>query len=152
MPTAPYPLRPEPMTRSWIERHPLWKIPLGFLTLLFLMASFGAFTIGIISGSFRNSDVYKLAMAQAVANSQVRDQIGEPIETGWFIFGELKIGATTGHANFSIPISGPRGKARIRVVAYKNGSWRFNCLQVYVHGQSQTIDLLAIPSPPVRDF
>lgn len=152
MPTAPYPLRPEPMTRSWIERHPLWKIPLGLLTLLFLIASFGAFTIGIISGSFRNSDVYKQAMAQAAANSQVRDQIGEPMKAGWFIFGELKIGTTTGHANFSIPVSGPRGKARIRVVAYKNSAWKFICLQVSVQGQSQIIDLLAVQSPPVRDF
>ncbi|MGC2447888.1 MAG: cytochrome c oxidase assembly factor Coa1 family protein [Candidatus Sulfotelmatobacter sp.] len=151
MPTAPYPLHPEPITRSWIEQHPLWKIPLGLLTLLFLIASFGAFTIGIISGSFRNSDVYKQAMVQATANSQVRDQMGEPMKAGWFIFGELKIGATTGRANFSIPISGPHGKGRIRVVAHKNGGWRFTCLQVSVQGQTQIIDVLAV-QPPARSF
>ena len=152
MPTPPYSLHPEPMTRSWIERHPLWKIPLGLLTLLFLIASFGAFTIGIISGSFRNSDVYKQAMAEAAANWQVRDQIGDPIRAGWFIFGELKLGGSTGRANFSIPISGARGKGRIRVVANKNEVWRLTILQVYVQGRSEAIDLLSIQPPPARDF
>lgn len=152
MPAAPYPLHPEPMTRSWIERHPLWKIPLGFLTLLFLMAAFGAVTITIISTSFRGSDVYKQAMAQAAANSQVRDQIGEPIQSGWFIFGELKLGGSTGRANFSIPVSGPRGKGRIQVVALKNGVWEFSCLLVHVEGQPGSIDLLSIQPPAERDF
>lgn len=121
------------------------------MTLLFLIASFGAFTIGILSGSFRNSEVYKQAMAQASASWQVRDQIGEPIKAVWFIFGELKLGGSTGHANFSIPISGPRGKGRIRVVANKNEVWRFTSLQVYVQGQRQVIDLISMQSSPEHD-
>jgi hypothetical protein len=140
------------MTRSWIERHPLLKIPLGFLTLVFLMAAIGSITIAIIGVTFRASDVYKQAMSQAAANSQVREQIGEPIKGGWFMFGELKYGGTSGHANFAIPISGPRGKGRIRVIASKDGSWRFTCLQVYVDGQSHPVDLLSIQPPAERDF
>ena len=150
MPTAPYPLHPEPMTASWIERHPLWKIPLGLATLLLLLAVFGAITLSIITASFRGSDVYQQAMEKASANQRVRNQIGEPITAGWFMFGELKVGASTGRANFSIPISGPHGKGRIRVIAYKNSIWRFTCLQVDVVGESQPIDLLAI-QPPTED-
>jgi len=140
------------MTRSWIERHPLWKIPLGCLTLLFLMAAFSAITIGSISITFRSSDVYKQAIARAAANVQVRDQVGDPMKAGWFIFGDLKYNGSSGSANFSIPISGPRGKGRIRVVAYKNQVWRFTYLQVYVLGQSQAIDLLSFQPPAERDF
>jgi hypothetical protein len=143
VPTAPYPLHPEPLNRSWLERNPLWKIPLGCLTLVLLMATFGAITIIIISTSFRASDVYKQAMSQAAGNLQVREQIGESLTAGWFIFGELKYSGAGGHANFAIPISGPRGKGRIRVVAYKDGIWRFTRLQVYVEGLLQPIDLLA---------
>ena len=152
VPSAPYPLHPEPLTRGWMERHPLWKIPLGCLTLVLLMAALGAFTIAIISISFRASDVYKEAMSQAAGNLQVREQIGEPIKSGWFIFGALNYSGASGHANFAIPISGSRGKGRIRLIAYKNGVWRFTCLQVYVEGRQQPIDLLSIQPTPERDF
>ena len=116
------------------------------------MAAFGAVMIFIISTSFRASDVYKQAMSEATRNSQVRGQIGEPVRAGWFIFGELKYSGAGGYANFAIPISGPRGKGRIRVVAYKNGVWRFTSLQVYVEGQTQPIDVLSIHPAPERDF
>lgn len=151
MPTAPYPLQPEPLTRSWIERHPLWKIPVGCLTLLLLMAVFGAVALIIISGTFRSSDVYKQAVSQATGNVQVREQIGEPIKAGWFIFGELKYAGDSGHANFSIPISGPRARGSIRVIAHKDGVWRFTCLLVVVEGQPQPIDLLSIQPTPERN-
>jgi hypothetical protein len=103
VPTAPYPLQPEPLIRSWIERHPLWKIPLGGLTLVLLMAAFGAVTIMIISTSFRASDVYKQAMSQAAGNLQVRELIGEPIKAGWCIFGELKYSGARGYAKLRDP-------------------------------------------------
>jgi hypothetical protein len=54
--------------------------------------------------------------------------------------------------NFAIPIAGPRGKGRIRVVAYKNEVWRFTLLQVYVEGQLQPIDLLSTPATTRAGF
>jgi hypothetical protein len=122
------------------------------VTLLLLMVAFGAVTIIIISATFRASDVYKHAVSRAMGNLQVREQIGEPIKAGWFIFGELKYAGNSGHANFSVPISGPRAQGRIRVIAYKDAVWRFTCLQVVVEGQPQPIDLLSIQPTPERDF
>ena len=143
MATPPYPLQPEPMKKSWLERRPLWKIPLGCLLLLLLLGVVGFGLIALISGTFHHTDVYHMAMAQAAANAQVRERIGEPIEPGWFIFGALHLNGSTGDANFSIPISGPRGKGQIRLVAYKAGIWRFTFLRVYVEGQTGNIDLLS---------
>jgi amino acid transporter len=142
MATPPYPLNPEPLKKSWLERNPLWKIPLGCLILLLLLGLVGFVLIALISGTFHRSDVYKMAMARAAANAQVRERIGQPIESGWFIFGALHLNGSTGDANFPIPISGRRGKGQIRVVAYKAGVWRFTFLQVYVEGQMGSIDLL----------
>ena len=82
MPTPPYPLHPEPLKKSWLERSPLWKIPLGCLILFLLIGIFGSIVMTIITTSFHNSDVYKQAVAKAVENSQVRDAIGEPIHPG----------------------------------------------------------------------
>lgn len=143
MATPPYPVHPEPLRKSWLERNPLWKIPLGCLILLLLLGFVGFVVLVLISGTFRHSDVYKTAMAQAAANAQVRERIGEPIERGWLIFGALHLSGSTGDGNFSIPISGPRGKGQVRVVAYKAGVWKFTFLQVYVEGQMGSIDLLS---------
>ena len=153
MPTPPYPLHPEPMRRSWLEHHPGWKIPLGCLTLLFLIAIFGLLTMTIIIASFRSSDVYKQALVKAAESQQVRDLMGEPIRAAWLISGDLHVNGSTGNANLSIPISGPRGKGVIRAVAFKSeGVWRFTYLKVKVEGQDESIDLLSVQPPAERDF
>jgi hypothetical protein len=123
------------------------------LTLLFLIAVFGLLTMAIVSASFRSSDVYKQALAKAAEDRQVRDRIGEPIHAAWVVSGELHVNGSTGNANLSIPISGPRGKGMIRAVAFKSGgAWQFTNLQVHVEGQSESIDLLSIQPPQERDF
>jgi hypothetical protein len=129
--------------KGWLERNPLWKIPLGCLTLLFLIGIFVVVLMTIISASFRSSDVYKQAMAEAAGNEQVRAQIGEPIKADWLISGELKVSNDSGTANLSIPISGSRGRGTVRAVASRSGGvWRFSRLQVVVASQRSVIDLL----------
>jgi len=153
MTTPPYPLHPEPLKKSWLERRPLWKIPLGCLILFLLIGIFGSIVMTIITTTFHNSDVYKQALAKAVENSQVRGAIGEPIHPGWFVSGQLNVSGGIGSADLLIPISGPRGLGSIRAVASKNrGVWRFADLQVNIKSRSETIDLLSVQPPPERDF
>ena len=153
MSKPPYPLVPRPMQKSWLERHPRWKIPLGFLTLILLIAVFGAVVMTVVTTSFRSSDVYKQALAKAGESLQVREQIGEPIQAAWLISGDLHLNGSTGNANLSIPISGPRGRGLIRAVASKSGGvWRFSFLQVSVAGQGVCIDLLSVQPPAEREF
>jgi Cytochrome oxidase complex assembly protein 1 len=141
------------MKRSWLEQNPYWKIPLGCLILIVLIGLFAVTLITVITTSIRCSDAYKQAMTQSAANSQVRELIGEPIKPAWFISGQLNVSGSTGNANLSIPISGPRGKGTIRAVANKAGGvWRFTELQVIVEGQPGAVDLLSIQPPTERDF
>jgi hypothetical protein len=141
------------MKTSWLEHRPLWKIPLGCLTLFLLIGVSATVLITIITTSFHNSEVYQQAMAKAAANLQVRGQIGAPMKAGWFISGQLNVSGSTGSANLTIPISGPRGKGAIRAVAYKTGGvWRFTYLQVAVQGQPACIDLLSVQLPAERDY
>ena len=145
----PYPLQPQPMRRGWLERHPNWKIPIGALALLLLIAGFVSALMLIVFGSFRASDVYQQAVARAGQSAQVREGIGAPLRTGWVVSGRLQVNGRSGSADFTAPISGPEGAASIRVIASKNhGIWRFSCLQVKVEGQADSIDLLAAQSPP----
>ena len=144
MATPPYPLQPEPMKRSWLERHPLWKIPIGCFVLFVLMAAFGILVITIVTASFRHSEVYTRALTMAKEDSRLREEIGEPIEAGWLVSGQLNVNGSSGHADLSIPISGPRGKGHIRAVANKrSGIWTFTWLQVIFDGHSDAIDLLS---------
>ena len=153
MPTPPYPLQPEPMKKSWLEHNARWKIPLGCLTLIFLMGVFVTILLTVIVTSFHNSDAYQQALTKAAENPQVHELIGEPIKPSWFISGQLNVNGGTGNANLSIPISGPKGKGSIRAVAYKSGGvWRFTYLQVSINGEPESIDLLSIQPPPARDF
>ena len=153
MTTPPYPLHPEPTQKRWLDRHPMWKIPLGCLTLFFLGAVFVTVLFTVITASFRSSDVFKQAMARAAASPEVRAQIGEPIRAARLMSGHLNVNGSTGDADLSIPISGPRGKAVIHAVAVKSGGvWRFSVLQVNVEGQPEGVDLLSIQPPAERDF
>ncbi len=141
------------MKRSWLERNPYWKTPLGFLTLVFLFGLFFAIMMTVVTASFRGSDVYQQALSQAAANSQVSEQIGEPIKPAWLVSGQLNVRGSGGNADLSIPISGPRGKGSIHAVANKTaGAWHFTYLQVTVEGQPASIDLLSVQSPAERDF
>jgi hypothetical protein len=136
------------MKKGWLEQRTLWKILFGCLILFLLIAGFAIVLITAITASFHNSDVYKQAMAKAIENQQVRAKLGEPIQPAWLISGQLNVNGSTGNANLSIPLSGPRGRGTIRAVAYKNGGvWQFTSLQVNIEGQPATIDLL-LPNPP----
>jgi|ERR1700722_2517682 len=149
MPMPPYPLQPVPIRKGWLEQNPRWKIPLGCLILVLLVGGF----IALLLTSFHSSDAYNQAMARAAADPQVRAQVGEPIQPGWLISGQLKVNGSTGSADFSIPVSGPRGKGTIRVVAVKSdGVWRFTTLLVNVEGASAPIDLLSVQPPAERQF
>ncbi len=82
------------MQKSSLERRPLWKIPLGCLTLIFLIVAFALVLMTVITTSFRSSDVYKQALAKASENAQVREQIGEPIRANWLISGKINVSGT----------------------------------------------------------
>ena len=50
----------------------------------------------------------------------------------------------TGHADISIPLSGPDGKGTIYVVAEKSdGQWSFSTLKVAIQPTGEIIDLMA---------
>ena len=105
MTIPPYPLVPQPMKKSWLERTAQWKIPLGCLTLIFVIGTFGAVVLTLITTSFRHSDVYKEATARATNNALVRDLLGEPIKPAWWMTGQMNTNGSTGHADLSIPMA-----------------------------------------------
>lgn len=146
MPTAPRPLPSKRISKSWWKHHAVWKIALGLLILL-LLCALGAAPTLLKMSSIHRSDVYQEVMAQAARHPELREQLGEPIRAAWFVSGELQKDTL---AKLSIPVSGPKGKGTIQVVATKSfGVWWFYTLKAEVEGQSSPIDLLVIkPAQP----
>ncbi len=110
--------------------------------LLIVVGITVVFTIGL-SGVIGNSEVSKLAFARAEADPTVRQRIGEPVKRGFFTSGSIETSDASGRADLSIPINGPRGKAKLYVVAQKSaGLWTFSTLQVAFTEGTERVDLL----------
>lgn len=114
----------------------------GLMVVAFiaLMAGIGA----LVVMGLRNSDACKEAVEKARASAQVRAALGTPIEQGWWITGSVFINGDGGSAEFSLPVSGPKGSATLYAKAVKtNGKWVFTRLTVVPASTGKAIDVLA---------
>jgi hypothetical protein len=118
-------------------------VPTGCcLVPLILGGAFATFIILVVFGAMKQSDAYKMAVARAKADPRVTSALGTPIEEGWYLSGNTNVNGSSGDADLSIPISGPKGKGTIYAVATKSGGqWSYSKLQVKIDSSGETIDL-----------
>ena len=94
--------------------------------------------------AFRSSGVNQEALELARAHPEAVEALGEPIEAGWLVQGSINVSNDRGEADFSIPVSGPRGEGRLYIVAERRaGEWEYQELLLRVEGRNERIDLLA---------
>lgn len=114
--------------------------------MLLLLAGFVFAMMSMVFGVMKSSDAYKMALARAKADPRVMAALGSPIKDGLFVWGKTNVSGTSGQADLTIPISGPRGKGTIYFVASKfAGEWTFSKLMVEVADTGQRIDLVEDP-------
>lgn len=107
-----------------------------------LGGAFAAFLVLVIFGALKQTDVYKTALARAKADQRVTAALGTPIEEGWFLKGNTDLDGESGKTDLTIPISGPKGKGSIYVVATKfAGEWTYSKMVVKIDSSGETIDL-----------
>ena len=108
-----------------------------------LIALFVAAIVLIVFGAMKSSDAYKTAVARAKANPEVIAALGTPIEEGMWVSGKTNVDGSSGEADITIPISGPKGKAKVYAVATKRaGRWTYSTLEAAIDGREERIDLL----------
>jgi hypothetical protein len=144
---TPPTLTPEPSFQppppNWWSRNWKWFVPVGCLTLVALFAGFVGAIMFFAFSMMKNSDVTQLALAKARGNAQVQQRLGTPIEPGWFVSGSINQAGSSGKADLTIPVSGPRGSATIYADATRfAGEWSFNRLEVAFKDDPNRIDLL----------
>lgn len=114
--------------------------------IVVVVVGFFALVGGAAFTGMKSSDAYRLAMGRAASDPEVIEEIGAPIEAGFFVSGSVSVSGATGTADLSIPISGPDGKATVFAVAEKSaGQWQFSTLEVAIADTGRRIDLLDRP-------
>jgi hypothetical protein len=115
--------------------------------MVLLLACFVFFIMSVVFGAIKSSDAYKGALSKAKSDSRVVSALGSPITDGWFVSGKTNVSGTSGQADMTVPISGPKGKGTIYFVASKfAGQWTFSKLMVEIGATGQRIDLIEDPA------
>ncbi|MFT3711060.1 MAG: cytochrome c oxidase assembly factor Coa1 family protein [Archangium sp.] len=139
---------------SWWSRNWKWVVPVGCVVPMLCCLSFVGATYFGVSKAIESSTVFTVALQNATANKDVQEKIGAPLKTGMGLNGSLNETNGNGSADFSVPLEGPRGKGKLRVVATgRNGKWDYSVMEVEA-SDGTTIDLLAKPKdelPPADD-
>lgn len=146
---TPPPPPPPPFTpaateprRSWWSRNWKWFVPTGCATVIVLGIGFICVVAFFAFGLMKSTDAYKTAVERAKADERVVAALGTPIEQGFWVSGHSQVDGSSGSADFSIPLSGPKGKGTVYVVATKSaGDWKYEKLFVEIDQTKQRINL-----------
>ena len=147
-PAPPLDNAPRP---NWWSRNWKWFVPVGCLTIVAVFAAFVASVVFLAMGAMKNADVTQAALRKAQANPTLQARLGTPIEVTNFVSGSINQAGTSGKADLTIPIKGPKGKATMYADATRfAGEWKFNRLEVGFEGDPNRLDLLeqSPPEPP----
>jgi hypothetical protein len=128
---------------NWWSRNWKWFVPVLAAVMLALFAAFFAAIFAFVFGMMKSSEPYQEALAHATANPQIVQALGKPIETGYFVQGNISTQGATGEASFVIPLKGPKGSAKVYVDASQSaGLWEYKTLVVQIESTHQRVDLL----------
>src|SRR5271165_5819583 len=138
----PKPIEPE---RSWAGRHQAAVITLvavAALAGIIGAAIYWAFTM------MGNSGPARLAFDAASASPVLAERLGSPLKKGWLVSGNIEVSGPSGHADLSMPVSGPKGEGTLYLEAHKQaGLWQLDLLQFGPKDSDQRVDLLAKGAP-----
>lgn len=142
----PQPTMP-PSRPGWWKRNWKWFVPVTLVCMLLLGAGVIALIVTLVLGTVKSSTPYTKALAQAKTDPAVIAELGEPVEAGWYVTGNISTSGQNGNADLSIPIYGPNKSGTLHVIALKSGmvagmeDWKITKLEVAVPGRTQPIAL-----------
>ena len=104
---------------------------IGCSVLIVLGVALVAVLVFIVFGAIKKTDAYKVALAKVKSDQRVIAALGEPVEAGFWVSGKMNINNGKGNADFTFPVSGPKGKAAVHAVATTEGQgWQYERLEV----------------------
>ena len=103
----------QPPKKDWWGRNWKWFVPVGCIGAVLLLAGFTALIMFSVFGMMKSSGAFEGAMTRADAHPVVQQKLGTPLEEGWFISGNINVNGPSGHADLSIPVTGPKGSGTL---------------------------------------
>ncbi|MFW5683184.1 MAG: hypothetical protein ACOC1G_09290, partial [Phycisphaeraceae bacterium] len=117
---------------TWFRRNRRWFIPVALGVPLAALSLGFAITAGVVMHQLKQTQPFRLALAEVRASGEVAQWTGRPMEPGWIVQGSIEeqSGATTDPAseepgqpaadavaNLMFTVEGPDGGAGVRVYA-----------------------------------
>lgn len=128
---------------DWWDRNWKWFVPTLVLSLLVLMAGFFVALFYFVFGLIKGSEPYQMSLELAASSPALIAKIGEPIEPGWLVTGNISYHNASGDADLTIPLEGPKGEATLYIVAKRElGEWTLTRAVVEVHNSGERLKLL----------
>lgn len=143
-----------PQQKGCLGRNWKWMLPVGCLGLILGVVALVGAIVFVAMSAIKSSEVYQGALKVVQTHPTAVGRLGEPIKDGWFVTGNIKFDAGGGHANFQVPVSGPKGSGTLSVRAVSpEGTWMYERLDLASGGE--TVSLLdrnvALPPGPTVD-
>jgi len=97
-----------------------------------------------VFGAIKKAEPYKQAVDKVRNDPRVVAALGEPIDPGFWVSGSVNFNNAKGNCDFKFPVSGPKAKAMVHVVASTEGrGWDYSVLDVTPDNGSPPINVLA---------
>lgn len=125
---------------------PNWKRRLIFWGAAFaaVMAFIGVTVFAAVIYSMNSSWACSKGARLARSNVRVARELGEPIEFGWFVTGQINVAGDSGTADIAIPVRGQKNKGKVYIVAHKlHGGWKVDEAVARLNDADNVIDLLS---------
>ncbi|MEZ5344531.1 MAG: cytochrome c oxidase assembly factor Coa1 family protein [Pyrinomonadaceae bacterium] len=94
-----------------------------FVVVIPILITFGIFA-AVIGGLYlgtKSTEEFKCSMAKINENQEAIELLGKPIEDGYLVMPTIEISGPVRRVNFSVPVSGPKGSARLNVNSFRDG-------------------------------
>ena len=128
----------------------MWVAIVGGLLMIVVFGGGTMALLKFVSGKLRESEPYQFAMAAAQRDPAVTEALGSPLTAGTLVSGSFNESNLGSFYQLAVPISGPKGKGTLHVVANRSGGderWSYQTLKVMVTGTKQTIPLNTAAPP-----
>jgi TonB family protein len=131
----------QPQQKGCLGRNWKWMLPVGCLGLILAGVLLVGGIVFVAMSAIKSSEVYKGALGVVRNHPAAVERLGQPVEDGWFVKGNVKFDASGGSANFEVPVSGPKNSGTLYVRAVSpEGTWMYERLDLAVGGE--TVSLL----------
>lgn len=127
--------------KGCLGRNWKWMLPVGCLGLILAGVALVGGIVFVAMSAIKSSEVYQGALKVVQTHPAAVERLGQPVQDGWFVQGNVKLDATGGHADLQVPVSGPKNSGTLYVRAVSpDGTWMYERLDLAVGGE--TISLL----------